>query len=50
MTGLMPHNHGVLEVLYPKVPDLQPCAPTNPTLPSNWARPATAQATLVSGM
>lgn len=22
MTGLMPHNHGVLEVLYPKVPDL----------------------------
>ena len=21
MTGLMPHNHGVLEVLYPKVPD-----------------------------
>ena len=23
MTGLMPHNHGVLEVLYGKVPDLQ---------------------------
>ena len=22
MTGLLPHNHGVLEVLYPKVPDL----------------------------
>ncbi len=27
MTGLMPHNHGVLEVLYPKVPDLHALRP-----------------------
>lgn len=34
MTGLMPHNHGVLEVLYPKVPDLHALRPDKP----HWAQ------------
>lgn len=34
MTGLMPHNHGVLEVLYPKVPDLHALRTDKP----HWAQ------------
>ena len=34
MTGLMPHNHGVLEVLYPKVPDLHALRRDRP----HWAQ------------
>ena len=34
MTGLMPHNHGVLEVLYPKVPDLHALRTEKP----HWAQ------------
>ena len=34
MTGLMPHNHGVLEVLYPKVPDLHVLREEKP----HWAQ------------
>lgn len=33
MTGLMPHNHGVLEVLYPKVPDMHALRPDK----AHWA-------------
>ncbi len=34
MTGLLPHNHGVLEVLYPKVPDLHVLRAEKP----HWAQ------------
>ena len=38
MTGLMPHNHGVLEVLYGKVPDLHVLRSDKP----HWAERLTA--------
>ena len=34
MTGLLPHNHGVLEVLYPRTPDQHVLRPDKP----HWAQ------------